>query len=142
MTVTAAQRDFLKAFTLGDSQRTAELNAQIPADERDSLPLFVAAFFDVMLDQHFSATAGPAEVRAFAEEMRHDYPDLDTPVDVATVETLVNASRSETQPVDEIPEAESFRAELLVIGKILVQNPSLRSDVDVYLADAQARCDA
>ena len=136
MPVTSAHREQVKALATGDVARANELNQAMPGEERQAFNHYLSAVFAVLLDYRFKETPTRDAIAAFTAEMVEDYKDADVKIKPWTIEGVIRAASGEHYIIEELSGEDILGSQFLVIGKIVMQDPEVKADLDRYLDDA------
>lgn len=130
-------REMVKAVALGQLEKAAEINKAISPGDRSAFNDYLAAFFALMLEHRFDEDVSHEEIRAFVEEMKHDFRKLDPPLKPLAVEGTIRAACGEEQLLDEISGKDSLNAQYMVIRKVAEQSDSVVPQIESFLDEAE-----
>ena len=137
MAITAAQREQLKAFATGDIDRAQELNNASTEEDRLQYHKLVGALFAILLDNHFQGDTSPQAIAAFVDKIRRDYEAAGQPFNAWAVEGVLRATAGEEHLFAELSGEEIMSTQMLVVGRLAINNPSVRENIDQLLDDAE-----
>ena len=141
MSVKSSHREQVKALVTGNVTRAEELNAALPDEERSDFNKYLSAVFAVLLEVRFGQETSVEAVAEFANEMVGDFDGTGIEIDPRTIESVIRAALGEREAADGYSADDIFGSQLLVTGKIVMQDPTVSADIERYLDDAAALLD-
>lgn len=137
MPVKSAHREQVKALATGDASRANELNETMPDEERSAFNQYLSSVFAVLLERQFKDDLSRDAIAGFANEMVRDYEDTGLQIKPWTIEGVIRAASGEQGIIDELSGGDILSAQLLVIGKIVMQDEEVMSNLDHFLDEAE-----
>jgi hypothetical protein len=137
METEALFREVVKAAALGDMDRAAQLDDQIPEQDSERFTTFLTAMFCGALEHRFGGDPSPDAVRRFVQEACDDFRDAQPPIKPLVLEGVIRGMLGEEHLLDEISAEDQLLYQIPVIRKIVHQSAEMKARIDDYLTDAE-----
>jgi len=130
-------RQIVGAMAVGEGRKASDLIDQVPDEQEPDLHTYVTAFFSTAVIQRLGESPDQSALRAFVDEMRHDYRNAEPPLKPMALEALLRAFYGEEHLLNEVTPQEQLHCEFLAIRKIVHQSEDMSLRLETYLADAE-----
>jgi len=130
-------RQVLRALALGDGETADRLIDQMDANEDHGD--FVSAVFCVVVERRFKSDGSADAVRAFIDEARLNFAQVDPPFKPLAAEAMVRTvlNPDEADLLDELDPNQQVPVQLALIRKIVAESAQLTNQIDDVLDDAE-----